>query len=319
MSQAPELGKTRSPRSMQAEILHGLLRPRKRIASKYFYDQRGSALFEQICEQPEYYLTRVELSIIETHGLEMAEAIGKHALFIEYGSGNSTKTRLLLELLSAPAAYVPIDISGEQLQQTVAQLSVRYPDLEVLPICADFARRFELPVPRRRASKHVVYFPGSTIGNFSPRSSIRLLRNIAIHCGAQGGLLIGVDLKKDPRTLIPAYSDAAGVTRQFNLNLLRRINRQLGADFDIDQFEHHACYNPRWGRMESHLVSSTKQTVRLAGTSIHFQTNETIHTENSYKYTLDQFAALAAAAGFKVRQVWTAPASFFSVQYLTVC
>ncbi len=304
--------------ALRDEILKGLSRPRKKIASKYFYDERGAWLFEQICELEEYYLARVELEIVEQYAEEMTERLGPRCLLIEYGSGNSRKTRQLLELLRAPAAYVPIDLSAEQLRHTASGLLALYPGLAVLPLCRDFTQPFELPRCPNRVARRAVYFPGSTIGNFGPAAARRLLRGTVELCGPGGGLLIGVDLKKDPERLQPAYSDSQGVTRQFNLNLLRRLNRELNADFDLEQFRHLAFYNPRFGRMESHLVSLTKQTVTVAGAPIHFQQGESIHTENSYKYHLDEFRALAASAGLRTRRVWTDQEALFSVQYLEV-
>lgn len=302
----------------RAEILRGLARPQKELSSKYLYDERGSRLFDQICELPEYYLTRVEFDIMRRDADAMAEALGPRCLLIEYGSGSGVKTRLLLDALRAPAAYVPIDIAGEHLRAAAEELFARYPDLDVLPVCADFTQAFEVPEPRRPARRRAVYFPGSTIGNFGPAGAARLLRGIAALCGPGGGLLIGVDLKKDPAALLRAYSDESGVTRAFNLNLLARINRELDADFDLDQFQHHAFYNAQEGRMESHLVSLRDQTVAVAGRAIRFRQGETIHTENSYKYDLDQFRALAASSGLVRRQVWTDPERLFSVQHLTV-
>jgi dimethylhistidine N-methyltransferase len=302
----------------RAEILRGLRLPQKEISSKYLYDERGSALFDQICELPEYYLTRVELEIMRRDADAMAEALGPRCLLIEYGSGSGVKTRLLLDALRAPAAYVPIDIAGEHLRAAAEELFARYPDLDVLPVRADFTHALEVPEPRRPVRRRAVYFPGSTIGNFGPAGATRLLRGIAALCGPGGGLLIGVDLKKDPAALLRAYSDAQGVTRAFNLNLLARLNRELDADFDLDQFQHHAFYNAAAGRMESYLVSLREQTVTVAGRAIPFRQGETIHTENSYKYDLDQFRAMAASVGLAQRQVWTDEGERFSVQHLVV-
>ena len=297
------------------EVKAGLQRPQKAIPSKFFYDERGSALFDRITELDAYYPTRTETAIMERHIGEMAGRIGPDALLAEYGSGSSTKTRLLLDRLRL-AAYVPIDISCEHLFRTSEGLREAYPGLDVRPVCADYTGAFALPDVRARRT--VVYFPGSTIGNFDPDEAEAFLRRIADVCGRGGGLLIGVDLKKDRATLEAAYDDAEGVTALFNLNLLRRINRELGADFDLGAFAHRALYDAAEGRIEMHLVSLRDQCVRLDGTSVPFREGETIHTENSYKYSLDGFARLAARAGFQVEDVWTDAAERFSVQYLEV-
>ena len=297
------------------EVKAGLAQPQKAIPSKYFYDQRGSALFDQITELDAYYPTRTETAIMERHIGGMAEQIGKSALLVEYGSGSSTKTRILLDHLDL-AAYVPIDISCEHLFRTSDGLAEAYPGLDILPVCADYTSAFALPDVR--AARTVVYFPGSTIGNFQPDEAEAFLRRIADVCGTGGGLLIGVDLKKDRATLEAAYDDSEGITAEFNLNVLRRINLELGADFDLDAFAHRAVYNAEKGRIEMYLVSRRDQQVLLDGTSVAFQEGETIHTENSYKYSLADFARLAARAGFAVEQVWTDEAERFSVQYLEV-
>jgi dimethylhistidine N-methyltransferase len=309
---APELG------SFRDEVLCGLHKPQKELPSKFFYDERGSQLFEQISVLDEYYLTRTELGIMRDHAHEMAEVLGPRCLLIEYGSGSSTKTRLLLNHLLEPAAYVPIDISKEHLIQSASALAAAYPTLEVLPVCADYTTNFELPTPATPAARRVVYYPGSTIGNFDREPALRFLQHIAQVCGPGGGLLIGVDLSKDPVKLHHAYNDWEGVTAAFNLNLLFRINRELGADFELDRFRHYAFYNPREGRVEMHVVSLANQTVHVGDVAFSFAIGESIWTESSYKYRLDDFAAMAAAAGFAVRSVWTDPHGLFSVQYLTV-
>jgi len=300
------------------EVLAGLHQAQKAIPCKYFYDEHGSHLFDQICELDEYYPTRTEMAIMCDHVAEMAELLGRGCMLIEYGSGSSVKTRILLDHLCAPAAYVPLDISREHLLRSAAKLAVAYPRLKVLPVCADYTTRFELPPCPRPVARKVVYFPGSTIGNFEPEYALGFLRHIAQTCGAGGGLLIGVDLKKDVRVLEPAYNDARGITAAFNLNLLRRINGELGADFQLDQFRHHAFYNEEAGRVEMHLVSLRAQTVHLADAVIALRPGESIHTENSYKYALAQFAGLAQQAGFKTWKVWTDRRQLFSVHYLTV-
>lgn len=308
----PELG------SFREEVLCGLRKAQKELPSKFFYDERGSQLFEQICALDEYYVTRTEVGIMRDHAHEMAERLGRHCLLVEYGSGSSTKTRFLLDHLLQPAAYVPIDISKEHLIQAAMALAAAYPDLEVLPVCADYTTDFALPTPATPAARRVVYYPGSTIGNFDREPAQHFLRHIAKVCGPGGGLLIGVDLSKDPVKLHHAYNDWEGVTAAFNLNLLARINRELGADFLLDRFRHYAFYNPREGRVEMHLVSLASQTVNMGDAAFSFEIGESIWTESSYKYRLAEFADVAGAAGFVVAEVWIDPQKLFSVQYLTV-
>jgi dimethylhistidine N-methyltransferase len=308
----PELG------SFRDEVLGGLRKPQKELPSKFFYDERGSQLFEQICALDEYYLTRTELGIMRDHAGDMAEVLGQRCLLVEYGSGSSTKTRLLLNQLREPAAYVPIDISKAHLIQAASALAAEYPALEVLPVCADYTTDFALPVPTTPSARRVVYYPGSTIGNFDREPALHFLRHIAQLCGPGGGLLIGVDLSKDPVKLHHAYNDWEGVTAAFNLNLLARINRELGADFALDRFRHYAFYNPREGRVEMHLVSLANQTARVGDAEFPFEVAESIWTESSYKYGLAEFASMAGAAGFTVEQVWMDPQDLFSVHYLTV-
>ncbi|MGI4787480.1 MAG: L-histidine N(alpha)-methyltransferase [Janthinobacterium lividum] len=300
------------------EALSGLTQSQKTLPCKYFYDQRGSQLFDQICELPEYYPTRTEAGIMQNNIHEMASLFGPDCLLIEYGSGSSTKTRILLDHLPHLAGYVPMDISREHLYQTADSLADAYPTLDILPLCADYTTSFELPKANRLVQSRVVYFPGSTIGNFHRPDAAVFLRHIAEICGPGGGLLIGVDLRKSSCVLEPAYNDAQGVTADFNLNLLRRLNVELGADFDLEGFAHYAFYNEMVGRIEMHLLSLNAQTVHLGGEAIRFEEDETIWTECSYKYSLPEFAALAGSAGFQVRQVWTDPEQKFSVQYLTV-
>jgi dimethylhistidine N-methyltransferase len=278
-------------------------------------------LFNQICEQPEYYPTRTELQITRDHADEIAAAIGAGCVLVEYGSGSSLKTRILLDHLREPTAYVPIDISREHLLRSSRALAASYPGLAVRPVWADYTGEFHLPTidgrERRRGGRVVAYFPGSTIGNFEPTEARQFLESVRRVCGRGGSLLIGVDLKKDPSLLNAAYNDAAGVTAAFNLNLLTRINRELGANFDTSAFEHHAFFNAAAGRVEMHLVSRRRQRVELGdGASISFEPGETIHTENCYKYTLASFRALAAEAGYRPEQVWTDEAGWFSVHYL---
>ncbi|MFH1646759.1 MAG: L-histidine N(alpha)-methyltransferase [Chloroflexota bacterium] len=299
------------------DVVSGLRKSPKKLPSKYFYDHRGSQLYEEICSLGEYYIPRTEAAIMQRHVDEMVARLGPGVTLIEYGCGSCTKTRFLLDRLPDLAAYVPIDISREQLLKVVDELGRDYPALEILPVCADYTGDFALPAPRRRSDRIAVYYPGSTIGNFEPAPAREFLRHIAGVCRPGGALLIGVDLKKDENVLHAAYNDRDGVTAAFNLNLLERINRELEADFDTGQFEHRAVYNAREGRIEMHLVSRKEQVVRLDSVSIPFARGESIWTESSYKYDLEGFGKLAAAAGFSVDKVWTDERWWFSVQYLT--
>ncbi|MGD9722541.1 MAG: L-histidine N(alpha)-methyltransferase [Pirellulales bacterium] len=300
------------------DVLAGLSASHKRIPCKYFYDKRGSELFDRICTLEEYYPTRTELAIMERHAAEMGAQIGPGAMLVEFGSGSSVKTRYLLDGLPQPVAYVPVDISGEHLYETAAELSLDYPHIEILPVCADFSGDFALPAATSKPTHTAVYFPGSTIGNFLPRRAIALLRRIATLCGTGGGLLIGIDLRKDARTISAAYNDALGVTAEFNLNLLRRINRDLQGDFDLSQFAHRADYDPLRGRVEMYLVSQRPQVVHLGGRTFEFATGETICTEYSHKYSVAEFAELGAAAGLSLHRVWTDRAGYFAVLHLAV-
>jgi len=299
-----------------ADVLAGLRAPRKSLPCKYLYDERGSELFERICALPEYYPTRTELSILRACGRAMAAALGPGCLLVEYGSGSAVKTRLLLDRLEAPAAYVPVDISREHLLRASGAISRRHPSLPVLPVCADFTEPFDLPALPRAPRRRAAYFPGSTIGNFAPEEARKFLAQVAALCGTGGALLVGVDLRKPREVLEPAYDDALGVTAEFNLNLLRRLNRELGADFALDGFAHRALWNERESRIEMHLVSRRRQEARVGGHRIRFAAGESIHTENSYKYELPRFAALARSAGFEVERVWTDARALFSVQLL---
>jgi len=305
-------------RQFRADVLRGLNAPRKVLPCKYFYDELGSALFERITELEEYYPTRTELGIMERYAAEMAGLLGPSCLLIEYGSGSSVKTRLLLNHLRDPAGYIPVDVSGEHLRCSARALNREYPAFEVLPLCADFTRPLALPVCQKPAGRRVVYFPGSTLGNFTPAEATALLRQTAVLCGRDGGLLLGVDLRKDPSVLEAAYNDRRGVTAAFNRNILVRINRELGANFDLNQFAHQALYDDAHGRIEMHLVSLCDQVVRVSGVPFFFSTGESIHTENSYKYSLSALADLAAASGFSVERIWTDARRYFSMAYLTL-
>ena len=304
--------------SFREAVLTGLRKPQKQIPSKFLYDARGSKLFEQICRLDEYYPTRTEISIMEQHVEAMADAIGPRARIVEYGSGSSLKTRILLDHLEEVASYVPVDISKEHLLESANDLAEDYPAIPIQPVCADYTTAFDLPEPSLPAARTVGYYPGSTIGNFQRDEAQLFLSQIADTVGEEGGLLIGVDLKKDVEVLKAAYDDSEGVTAAFNKNLLRRMNRELDATFDLATFEHHVRWNEERGCIESHLRSNTAQTVRVAGHSFSFEEGEAIHTEDSHKYTLDGFAALAAEAGFRIDTVWTDERSYFSVQYCTV-
>ena len=304
--------------SFHQDVVLGLSGESKSLPCKYFYDKRGSQLFDAICELDEYYLTRTESLIMRTFAAEMAEQIGTGVMLIEYGSGSSTKTRILLEHLIDPVAYVPVDISKEHLQGSADRLAKRFPDIEVLPICADFTQPFRLPVSSHPATHNAVYFPGSTIGNFQPAAAETMLRQIVDLCGCGGGLLIGIDLQKDPSVIEAAYNDRDRVTAEFNLNLLRRINRELDAEFPVDRFYHSAEYDPDRGRVELSLVSESEQVVRVGNKSFRFREGESIHTEFSHKYTIDGFAEMAARAGLTLRRHWTDPKQLFAVLHLVV-
>jgi L-histidine Nalpha-methyltransferase len=301
---------------LRALVLQGLSRDQKILPTAYLYDDAGSALFERITELPEYYPTRTELAIMAEHVGEMAEAIGDDAMLIEYGSGSGLKTRGLLDALRDPIAYVPVDISRDHLLASAAAIDREFPRLEVMPVCADFTRPFVTPRPTRTPRSRTVYFPGSTIGNFLPAAAIRLLAKMRREAGPEGGVLIGIDLKKDIGVLEAAYNDAEGVTAEFNLNLLRRINRELGGEFDLDAFEHRAVWVESRGTIEMRLISKRAQTVRVGERRFAFQQGEWIHTEDSHKYELGQFARMAEAAGLLVERAWVDARSYFAVLYL---
>lgn len=296
-------------------LLAGLSAEPKSVPCKFFYDSEGSALFERICELPEYYPTRTELALLRARAGEFADLIGPDAELIEFGAGSGIKVRLLLDALSRPRQYVPIDISGEFVHAAAAGIARDYPSLSVLPLAADFTRPMTLPPPPAGARRRIGFFPGSTVGNMVAEEAVRFLANAA-RLLKGGALLIGVDLVKDPAVLHAAYNDAAGVTAAFNKNVLGRANRELGAGFDLDRFAHYAPYNPRQHRIEMYLVSQCRQSVALLGETVTFAEGEAIHTEYSHKYTIDGFRALAARAGFAPRAVWTDPARLFSLHWL---
>lgn len=299
------------------DVLEGLAQSQKKLSSKYFYDERGSKLFDDICALTEYYPTRTETALLQTHAEEFATLIGANASVVEFGSGSSTKIRILLDALETPAAYIPVDISREHLLESAKALAGAYPDLPVVPIAADYTQPFDLPEISGEAAR-IGFFPGSTIGNFTRDAAAEFLRAAATDLGADNGLLIGVDLRKDVDVLHAAYNDAAGVTAEFNLNVLRRVNRELGGDFDLDAFTHDARWVAEKGRIEMHLVSERDQQVRVNGHSFTFAAGETIHTEDSHKYDIAEFHALAAEAGWRAFRHWTDEDDLFSLHYLRV-
>ncbi len=289
------------------DVLAGLMAEPKRVPPKYFYDEVGSKLFQRITTLVEYYPTRVETGILEAHAHDIAKLIPKDAAVIEFGPGSAAKTRILLRAAPHVSAYVPVDISGAFLAAETAQLQQEMPELRVLPVEADFTRPFALP-PSLGNGPRIGFFPGSTIGNFEPHEANALLRHAAVLLGPNALFIVGVDLVKDTDVLTAAYNDEAGVTAAFNLNLLTRINRELGGEFDLSVFRHRACYNSEQRRIEMHLVSLTRQKVRACGKSFDFRRGETIHTENSYKYTVESFRSRALGAG------WTSTATFVDAQ-----
>lgn len=301
--------------NMRAAVLTGLRAPQKHVSPMYFYDADGSELFEQITELPEYYLTRTEIQLFDTYSDAIAERIGSNACLVEYGSGSSRKIRKLLET-ARPTAYVPVDISGDHLQQNARALHADYPWLHVYPTCTDFTKSFALPADVADLSK-VGFFPGSSIGNFEPSAATELLRNIRATLGQGAHLLIGVDRKKSVELLEAAYDDAAGVTAQFNLNLLQHLNESLDANFDLTQFTHRATYNVEVGAVQMFLVSRCEQQVQVAGEQFNFAQGEALHTENSFKYHPQEFLALAAEAGFAANAQWTDANEWYGVYLLT--
>jgi dimethylhistidine N-methyltransferase len=313
---AARLGRARraAADSFRDDVIAGLALPQKALPPKYFYDAPGSRLFEAICRLREYYPTRSELALMRAHLRGIARFAGRVGAVIEYGSGESLKSRLLIEALR-PAAYVPVDISADALRRAAGALARRFPWLEVRPVHGDFSRPLRIPVPRG-AARRLVYFPGSTIGNLTPGEARAFLRRTRAQVGARGAMLVGVDLKKDANVLHAAYNDAKGVTAAFNLNLLARINRELGADFRPRRFRHYAFYNATAGRIEMHLVSLARQAVRIGRRRFGFAPGESIHTENSYKYSVAEFQALAGSAGFRAAAVWLDPKGLFALHGL---
>ena len=298
------------------EVLVGLSKTQKMIPPKFLYDEKGSQIFEQICELPEYYPTRTENQILEANAKSMAKILGENALIIEPGSGSASKVRHLLKHMKNPAGYVPIEISREILVRTTNELHEEFPELNVVPVCADFTQELEFPLSvDGQRGKKVIFFPGSTIGNLSPAEASTLLKKFSKMVGHNGGLLIGVDMKKDKITLKNAYDDAQGMTAAFNLNLLERLNRELDASFDVNNFYHEAFYNEELGRVEMHLKSRVSQLVRVNQTIFRFREGETIHTENSYKYSVEEFCELCAKAHLTIKKCWKDKDNLFCVYY----
>lgn len=299
-----------------AEILTGLGDEPRHLPCKFFYDEQGSKLFDRICGLPEYYPTRTEVGLLRASAPEIAALVGPDCQLVELGAGSSEKARIVLDALERPAAFVGVDISCDFLVEAMAALAADLPHLAVHAVCADFTEPFRVPpVEGLSDPKRVVFFPGSTLGNFTPDRAVRFLATAAEVAGPGGAMLIGIDLKKDARILNAAYNDAQGVTAAFNMNLLVRVNRELGGTFALDAFRHHAFYNAQEGRIEMHLVSLKDQVVRVAGTEFRFGEGETIHTENSYKYSIPEFQDMARAAGFVPVQVWTDENDLFSIHY----
>lgn len=304
------------PDDLLGDALAGLSRTPKRLSSKYFYDAHGSRLFEEITRQPEYYLTRVEQALLEDYLPAIAEAVGTGAHVVEYGSGSGRKTRLLLAGLRDPAAYTPVEISRNALLASAAQLAVAFPTIEMLPVCADFTRSVPLPPPARAVRRTLVFFPGSTLGNFTCDEAVALLGAMRQAMGVDGLALIGIDLEKDPALIEAAYNDAAGVTAAFTLNLLVRLNRELGSDFDLGGFRHRAVYARERGRIETFLVSQRAQDVQMGGRRFHFAEGEAMLVEYSHKYSDGGFASLAAAAGLAVADGRNDPRDWFGLRLL---
>ena len=305
-----------SPDDISGDVLAGLSQTPKRLPSKYFYDKRGSELFELITHQPEYYLTRVELALLQASSADIAEAVGPRAHVVEYGSGSGRKTRILLDALEDPVAYTPIEISRTALLASVERLDREFGDVEVLPVLADFTQPVPLPAPARQAEHALVFFPGSTLGNFTNPEALSLLRAMHQTMGNRGGALLGIDLQKSPDILEAAYNDVAGVTSEFTLNLLARLNRDIGSDFDLGGFKHRAYYSIERGSIETFLVSQKRQTVQVQGRSFEFSEGEAMQVEYSNKYTDTGFAAMAAEAGLKVVRCWNDPKDWFGLRLL---
>ena len=298
-------------------VRDGLSGPNKKLPSKLLYDERGSKLFDEITRLDEYYPTRTEMKIMEDNISEIGSLLGEGTVLVELGSGSSKKIRLLLDNIPGLAAYIPIDISAEHLQNSVNKLSGDYPELEIIPLFADYTRTIKLPDIPKPYDHISVFYPGSTIGNFQPLEAKNFLRRISRLIGRNGGMIIGVDMKKDKKILEAAYNDSKGVTAEFNLNILNHINDETGSDFKTENFKHHAFYNDEQGRIEMHLISLTDQYVNLNGSNLYLKKGDDILTEYSYKYTPGEFENLISDF-FEVRNVWMDENQYFSVQYLRV-
>lgn len=301
---------------MRAEVLRGLSGSPRRLPCKYLYDREGSALFEEICGTDAYYITRTETEILSRHAAQIADALRPTQVLVEFGSGSGKKTRVILGALQGLRAYMPVEINAEVLQTSVRQLRAEFPRLQYRPVAADYTRPLDLPIQADQPM--TVFFPGSTLGNFARPKAQHFLAQLTAALPAGSGMLVGVDTKKDPAVLTRAYNDPQGITAAFNLNILARLNRDLDADFDLAGFRHHAYYNPVDGRIESYLVSLTRQTVRIGDERFRFARGEPIHTEYSCKYSVEEFCALARQAGFEPREVWTDAREWFAVYHLRV-
>ena len=299
------------------DVINGLSLTQKQLSPKYFYDEFGAEIFERICTTPEYYPTRTETMILKNNVAEIAQRIGPNAALIEYGSGALEKVKIILGALENPNALVPLDISKEQLNVAAKKIKTEFPHLNVLPLTGDFTKLVKLPKELLNAEKKVAFFPGSTIGNFEKEGAIDFLKSVRATVGENGLMLIGVDLQKDRETILKAYNDEAGVTAEFNKNILMRINRELDGNFNLNDFKHIATYNEEHHRVEMHLRSLTVQTVCISGVNFHFDLHETIHTENCYKYTHESFSRLVEAAGFLAADTWTDSEGLFTVVLLT--
>lgn len=302
--------------SLRQEIFQGLSQPQKAIPAQFLYDERGSELFDKICELPEYYITRTEISLLKKHGRAIAQIIGEGCLLVEYGSGSSSKVRILLDALSEPAVYMAIDVSKEHMKKAAGRLADTYPQLEVISICADYTREFTLP-PTEASGKKIVFFPGSTIGNLEQDDVFNLLKKSLNFLSKGEGMLIGVDLKKSPEMLEAAYNDSQGISAAFVYNLLARLNRELSANFQQTGFKYRAVYNPESSRVEIYLASTQKQTVRIETEDFEFKQGETIHIQYAYKYSVEEFQAIARQVGFEPTRVWIDDDNLFSLHYLT--
>lgn len=303
-------------------VLAGLQEKPKTLPNYFHYDEDGSNIFDEICALPHYYPTRTEVAILKNNIKSIVEAIGENAILVEYGSGSSNKTRVLLDNITDLAAYVPIDISGEYLLKVAEQLAADYPNIEVLPVCADYNAPFDVPQPQRKpttdaAIRQVAYYPGTTIGNFHPADAVAFLEKVKQRCGKNGGFILAIDLKKDPKVIERAYNDDGGVVAKFNKNILKAVNKAVGTNFNVDQFDRIAIYNEEVGRMEMYLISRQDQTIVMGKQELALAKGERIWMDYSYKYTIEEFSELVAKAGWKVAQTWMDDKALMSILYLT--